>query len=275
MLRPSGKVWLVTTALSEVPSKALDEDAEGLSRADQTSRLLAAASLLPVPERAELEGRVVEVNMPVAAQVAARYRRRGVPAEDIEQVAYLALIKAVRRYEYAPERDFLSFAVPTIRGEIKRYFRDLGWAIRPPRPIQTTQAQIGRVQSELVQKLGRSPSACEIAQHLDLDLDLVIEALAADGCFHPISLEVRMSGDESPALESLGNDDTGFHRAEIVAMLRPLLARLTERERLMLEMRFFGDATQVEIGEALGISQNHVSRSLSSLMARLRDQMVP
>jgi len=264
----------VTAAALEVASKALDEDLEGLSRAECTSRLLAAASMAPGPERAALEGRVVEVNMTVAAQIAARYRGRGVPTEDMEQVAYLALVKAVRRYEYAPERDFLSFAVPTIRGEVKRYFRDHGWTVRPPRTIQAAQAQIGQAESELLQELGRSPRPSEIAERLDLDLDLVVEALGANGCFFPTSLEAMMPGDDSTTREWLGDEDTGFRRAETAVVLKPLLAELTERERVALEMRFFQDATQAEIGDLLGISQNQVSRLLSSLMARLRDQLV-
>jgi RNA polymerase sigma-B factor len=263
----------VTAAGLEVATEALHEDLEGLPRAERTSRLLAAASLAPPLERAALEVRVVEINMTVAAQIAARYRGRGVPAEDMEQVAYMALVKAVRRYEYAPERDFLSFAVPTIRGEIKRYFRDQGWSVRPPRTIQAAQAQIGRAEGELLQELGRSPRPGEIAERLGLDLELVVEALGANGCFLPTSLEAAMLGDDSTTREWLGDEDTGFHRVEIAAMIKPLLAKLTERERLMLEMRFFQDATQAEIGAVLGLSQNHVSRSLSSLMARLRDQV--
>jgi RNA polymerase sigma-B factor len=190
----------------------------------------------------------------------------------LEQVAYLALVKAVRRYRYAPERDFLSFAVPTMRGEIKRYFRDRGWTVRPPRAIQTTQARIGQAESELLQELGRSPRPSEIAARLDVDLDLVIEALAANGCFHPTSLDAPMLG-EWTASQCLGEDDAGIHRAETLALLKPLLAQLTDRERMMLEMRFFQDATQAEIGAVLGITQMQVSRSLSNLMGLLRDRL--
>ena len=270
---PSQEVVFVTAAALDVASKALDEELEGLSRAERTSRLLAAASLAPPPERAALEVRVVEANMTVAAQIAARYRGRGVPAEDMEQVAYMALVKAVRRYEDAPGRDFLSFAVPTIRGEIKRYFRDHGWTVRPPRTIQAAQAEIGRAEGQLLQELGRSPRPSEIAERLELDLDLVVEALGANGCFLPTSLEAMMAGDGSTARKWLADEDNGFHRAETVVMLKPLLADLSERERLMLEMRFFQGATQAEIGDVLGVSQNQVSRMLSSLMARLRDRV--
>jgi RNA polymerase sigma-B factor len=211
--------------------------------------------------------------MPVAAQVAARYRGRGVSQEDLNQVAYLGLVKAVQRFDFAPDRDFLSFAVPTIRGELRRYFRDHGWMVRPTRRIQEAQAKIAAAEAALWQELGRSPRPSEIAQRLDMDLDIVIEALSANGCFQPTSLDTTLDGDGQPVGALLGGADSEFNRAETVAVLRPLLAGLTNREKSMLHMRFFQDKTQAEIGEALGITQMQVSRLLSTLMARLRDEM--
>jgi RNA polymerase sigma-B factor len=116
--------------------------------------------------------------------------------DDLTQVAFLGLVKAARRYEYAADRDFLSFAVPTIRGELRRYFRDLGWTIRPTRRVQEAQSRITRSDGDLYQKLGRSPRPSEIAEHLDLYLDLVIQALAANGCFTPTSLESTTQADD-------------------------------------------------------------------------------
>jgi len=252
----------------------LDQDLDTLPRAERTRLLLAAASTSAPAERAALEEQVIQDNMAVATQIAARYRNRGVPAEDLDQVAYLALVKAVRRYEYAQERELLSFAVPTIRGEIKRHFRDHGWAVRPPRAVQSAQARIREVENELLQELGRSPRPSEIAARGDLALDLVVEALGANGCFQPTSLEASVSGDDTAPKESLGEVDPGLERAETLAVLRPLLKHLTERERTMVEMRFFQDATQAEIGDVLGITQMQVSRLLSNLMRRLRDELV-
>jgi RNA polymerase sigma-B factor len=256
---------------------ALSDDRafEELSRPERTRLLLRERALCDSPaEREALEDRVIRENMPLAAQLAARYRQRGVPTEDLEQVAYLALVKAAQRYEYAEDRDFVSYAVPTIRGELRRYFRDFGWTIRPTRTIQEAQRRIADAEGELAQTLGRSPRPSEIARHLDLDIDIVTEALAANGCFQPFSLEAAVTGEGRPIAEALGDDDDGFRSTEARVMLQPVLEHLTEQEKVMLEMRFFKGATQAEIGEVLGITQMQVSRLLSKLMIRLRDQLM-
>jgi RNA polymerase sigma-B factor len=220
------------------------------------------------------EDRAVELNMQVAADVARRYRSRGVALDDLEQVAFLGLVKAVRGFDPGRATDFLSYAVPTIRGEVRRYFRDHGWAVRPPRTVQQAQARITAVESDLCQELGRSPRPSEIAERLDLDLDLVVEALAANGCFAPTSLDSSPVDDESAGIgERLGADENGFESAEARVALKPLLAHLDRRERIMLEMRFFKGCTQSEIGEVLGITQMQVSRLLSALLTRLRDEL--
>jgi RNA polymerase sigma-B factor len=250
---------------------------DDMPRAERTALLLrTAASASSATERARCEERVIEVNMPVAAQIAARYRGRGVPQEDLEQVAYLALVKSVHRYEYAEDRDFLSFAVPTIRGEVQRHFRDLGWTIRPTRTIQTAQARIRSGEGELWQLLGRAPRPTEIAEHLGLDLDVVIEALAANGCFTPASLHTPAADGGTPIGDLLPDheDEDAFDRVETRLVLGPLLAGCSDRERRMLEMRFFQHLTQQEIGDTLGLSQMQVSRLLSSLMTRLRDELL-
>lgn len=259
------------TAQSSVLS--LDRELTDLPLRERTARILeAAADAGSEDERAALQEHAIELNMVTAAQLAARYRARGVSEDDLRQVAYLALVKAVQRYEYGPDRDFMSFAIPTIRGELRRYFRDLGWTIRPTRRVQETQAAIRRGESQLCQQLGRSPRPSEIAEHLGLDLELVIEALSADGLFQPASLDVITPGETSLG-DSLGHQDAAFGSAEARADLQPLLVRLSDRERLMLRMRFFEGATQAEIGQVLGITQMQVSRLLSGLMARLRDEL--
>jgi RNA polymerase sigma-B factor len=250
-------------------------EAGSLSRGERTQRLLQAVHVATsAKERAQLELCVVETNMVVAAQIAARYRGRGIAHDDLEQVAYLALVKAVRRYEFAEDRNFLSFAVPTIRGEIRRYFRDQGWTIRPPRSVQEAQTRIRGVEDELLHELGRAPRPSEIAERSGLDAGLVVEALAATGCFRPSSLEGSATDEGGRVQEWLGDDDPEFGSAEARTVLAPLLAGLTRRERLMLEMRFFRGATQKEIGDTVGVTQMQVSRLLSDLMGRLRAQLV-
>jgi RNA polymerase sigma-B factor len=211
--------------------------------------------------------------MRVAVDATRRFRNRGIATEDLEQVAYVGLVKAVRGFDPDRGHDFLSFAIPTIRGEVRRHFRDLGWTVRPPRSIQETQTKILGCESELTQQLGRAPRPSEIAAHLDVDIDTVVEALGANGCFAPVSLDAVTSEDDEALTQRLGHDDHGFDIAEARAVLAPLLARLTARERKIVEMRFFRGCTQAEIGKEIGVTQMQVSRLLTRLMARMRDQL--
>ncbi len=222
-------------------------------------------------ERERLLEEVVVLNIPVAESIASRYRGRGVGDDDVEGVARLALVKAVRRYDVESGHDFLSFAVPTIRGEIKRYFRDSGWMIRPPRRIQEIQASISAVESELGARLGQSPRPSELAKALDLDLSDVEEALAARGCFIPASLD-RPVGEagEMPLSELLGDDDPGQGAAEARAVLGPIVSRLPERDRRVIELRFFAGLTQREIADDIGVTQMQVSRLLARILRDLR-----
>jgi RNA polymerase sigma-B factor len=265
----------VTTVLEGPTSSTelLDHELEQLPRREATQRLLALAHEAAEAERSAFQDRVVELNMQIAVDVARRYRSRGVAIEDLEQVAYLGLVKAVRGFDPGRATDFLSYAVPTIRGEVRRYFRDHGWAVRPPRTVQQAQSRITAVESDLCQELGRAPRPSEIAERLDLDLDLVVEALAANGCFVPTSLDTSAADAESGLGDKLGDDDPAFDSAEARVALKPLLQHLDRRERIMLEMRFFKGSTQSEIGEVLGITQMQVSRLLSALLARLRDEL--
>jgi RNA polymerase sigma-B factor len=270
-------VFPVATITSESPPRPAGSpdspDIADLPRREATERLLAMAAAASGEHKRLIEDRVVEVNMQIAVDVARRYRARGVAIEDLEQVAYLGLVKAARGFDPERATDFLSYAVPTIRGEVRRYFRDHGWAVRPPRSVQQAQARITSVESDLCQELGRAPRPTEIAERLDLDLDLVVEALAANGCFAPTSLDAASGDQESGIGDRLGDEDVSFDSAEARVALKPLLAHLDRRERIMLEMRFFKGATQSEIGEVLGITQMQVSRLLSALLARLRDEL--
>jgi RNA polymerase sigma-B factor len=219
---------------------------------------------------------VVRINMGVARDVARRYEGRGLAAEDLQQVAYLGLVKAVQNFDAAKGGDFLSYAVPTVRGEVRRWFRDHGWMVRPPRSVQELQARITRARSELTHELGRPPRIDEIAGRLDEDVADVERAMAANGCFAPTSLDSSSSPEEEgpPHLvQTLGAPDPGYAEVEARVVLTPLLRGLDERERLMLRMRFVDGATQAEIGQELGVTQTQVSRLMSALLLRMRDQL--
>jgi RNA polymerase sigma-B factor len=232
-------------------------------------------------DRQEFLDEVVELNMPVARSVAQRYRRRGISDEDLEQVAYLALVRAAAQFDPAFDRDFLSYAVPTIRGELRKHFRDAGWTVRPPRRVQELQQRIAGVRAALEQELCRSPRPSELAAHLDEDVDDIIEALSTDGCFTPASLDRPLldtgGGETGSTLgDSLGDDEEGhdgFDAAEARVVLAPLVRRLSERDRRILDLRFFHDATQQQIADEIGVTQMHVSRLLSRILGELRHEL--
>jgi RNA polymerase sigma-B factor len=241
------------------------------ARADRTSELLRQARQSAPAERQRLLDEVVTTNMAVATAIATRYRTRGIAAEDLQQVAYLALVKAAHGFDPAMGNDFLSYAVPTIRGEIKRHFRDLGWMVRPPRRIQELQARITAGDAELSQALGRSPRPSEIAAYLGEHQDDVTEALATAGCFTPSSLDRPAGENGSMAISDLlGGEDAAQGAVEARAMLAPVVGRLSDRDRRILLLRFFRGWTQQEIAEDIGVTQMQVSRLLSRIMSDLR-----
>ena len=245
------------------------------TRAQRTHRLLARIHASDDAEvRSHLIGKVVTLNMPVARAVAHRYHGRGVADDDLDQVAYLALVQAAQKYDPSHERDFLSYAVPTIRGELRKHFRDLAWVVRPPRRIQELQPKVWRARSELEQQLGRSPRPSEVADRLEVDLEAVIEALSTEGCFAPASLDKPVSDQSQTSIgEQLVSGREDLRAAEARLLLAPLLRGLAERDRLILEMRFVQDATQQEIAAEIGVTQMHVSRLLNRILGQMRKQM--
>lgn len=253
-------------------SPVLTETSE--SRSETTARLFAEHAAATAAQRTAIEDQLVRLNMPLARDLSRRFRNRGIASDDLEQVAYVGLVKAVQGFRPDRGHEFVSFAVPTIRGEIRRHFRDVGWTVRPPRSIQETQTRIAGCEGELYQRLGRAPRPTEIADHLGIELEQVIDALGATGCFAPASLDAPAigEGDESVG-QRLGAVDPDFDLAEARATLAPLLAKLSRREQLIVEMRFFRGCTQAEIGEEIGVSQMHVSRLLARLVARLREEL--
>jgi len=219
---------------------------------------------------------LVEVNIGVARSIAARYRNRGIADEDLEQVACLALVRVAKSYDHSSGYDFMSYAVPSIRGEVRRYFRDQGWMVRPPRRVQELQSQISTIESQLTTHLGHPPSAHEMAAELDATEEDVVEALAANGCFTPSSLDqvVHQAGSSSLG-HHLGLEDDGLEAAEARVVLAPLVRSLSVRERRILDLRFFRGWTQQEIADDIGVTQMQVSRLLSGLLGRLRADLRP
>jgi RNA polymerase sigma-B factor len=215
--------------------------------------------------------------MGVARTVAGRYFQRGIDEDDLIQVAYMALTRAARDFDPHRHQDFLSYAVPTIRGELKKHFRDQGWMVRPPRRVQEAQARITRAEGVLSQELGRPVRPSELAAHLDMHLDDVIEALAADGCFSPSSLDrpVTTNGDGGGVAlgDFLGEDDQEAPAAEARVVLGPVVRRLKPRDRRIVYLRFFEQRSQQEIADEIGVTQMQVSRLLARILRDLRKDL--
>ncbi len=214
---------------------------------------------------------LVERFMPLARSLARRYESSGEPLEDLVQVASLALVKAVDRFDSSRGHAFSSFAVPTIVGELKRHFRDRTWAVRPPRELQELILRVDRVSVRLSQELDRAPTVSELAEAAGTDEEQILEALQARSGRGALSLHAPSSQDIDAATleDSIGGDDDGFEHAEARAMLDGLCVGLPKRAREVLRMRFEEDLTQAEIGERLGVSQMQVSRIIRQTIARL------
>lgn len=225
-------------------------------------------------EHERLRNEVVLVNMVVARGIARRYRDRGLSFDDLEQVAYLGLTKAAERFDPQVGKDFLSFAVPTVAGEVKRYFRDCGWAVRPPRRIQELQADISRAGEALAQDLGRSARPGEVAEALGVGVEDVVEALSADGAFTPGSLDAPAYDDSDGTVgDDVIEPSADLERAEAWIVIGPAVRNLGHRDRLIIERRFVEGWTQQEIGDEIGVTQMQVSRLLSRILGELRESI--
>lgn len=208
----------------------------------------------------------------LAAYFARRYDRRGVPREDLHQVAMLGLLNAVDRFDPEMETRFVSFAGRTIDGEIKRFFRDRTWSVRMPRRLQELHLRVRRASEELSHALGRPPTVSELAEHIGVDIDEVLSALDAGNAYRADSLDRPAPGEEDRRSDLAALDgDAGFVAIEQRSLVQDLLASLPERERRILELRFFQEMSQTEIAAEMGISQMHVSRLLRRTVEQLRD----
>lgn len=271
-----------TTNLKAVTSETTepvvtDSDANTEDRDGQTTALFERLSQCSsVAERTHLRDQIVELNMGVAKSLAKRYFGRGEQASDLIQVAYLGLTKAVNRFEPDQGNNFLSFAVPTITGEIRRHFRDHCWTVKPPRRIQDLQRNVSRIRQELTQSAQEEPTSAEIAEKLDVPESSVTEALSARGCFRPNSLDAPLSPGSTTTWASIpASEDTDFAQIENRIVLSSVMRTLSESDRLLLRLRFFDECTQDQIAKRFGTSQMQISRRLSRLMERLRNQVQP
>jgi RNA polymerase sigma-B factor len=214
---------------------------------------------------------LVGIHLPLVEYLARRFRNRGEPLEDLIQVGTIGLLKAIDRFDLLREVEFSTYATPTIVGELKRHFRDKGWAVRVPRRLQELNLSLNKVVAELSQEIGRSPTISEIAAKVRLSEEEVLEGLDTSNAYAVISLDAPAGGEDAPTVsEHIGSEDESLEALEYRAALGPLIAELPERERRILYLRFFRGMTQSQIAARLGISQMHVSRLLNRTLGVLR-----
>jgi RNA polymerase sigma-B factor len=218
---------------------------------------------------------IIERCIPLADHIARRFRNRGEPMDDLVQAARVGLVNAVNRFDVDNGTDFLGFAVPTITGEVRRHFRDHGWAVKVPRRLKELQSQLNQARTQLTQQKGRAPTASELADHLGVDRETVVESVIASSNYSTLSTDMPSRGDDQHETlgERIGDVDPELDKVVNVATVRPLIAALPDRERTVLTLRFFENMTQTQIGARIGCSQMHVSRILARALLRLRSQL--
>ena len=224
--------------------------------------------------RGQARDDLVHLHLPLVEHCARRFRNRGEPFEDLVQVGTIGLIKSIDRFDSDRGVEFSTYATPTIIGEIKRYFRDKGWAIRVPRRLQELRMQIGAATAELTQSLGRSPTPRELAESIGCSVEEIVEGIESSNAYSTLSLDATDDDDGSPSmLDAIGIDDEAIEHVEIRESIKPLLDRLDQREKKILLLRFFRNMTQSQIAEEIGVSQMHVSRLLSRTLQHLRTSL--
>jgi RNA polymerase sigma-B factor len=228
-------------------------------------------------ERDRIKDELVRAYEGLVYFLARRFQNRGEPLDDIAQVGFLGLIKAIDRFDPDLGNEFTTFATPTIAGEIKRYFRDKGWSIRFPRRLQELHQQVVRTNEELKNQLGRQPTVQELADRLGVDTNDVLESMEFGAVHTPVSIDStidRNEGGEGRLLsETVGGADENLDRVEMRDVLKRAMAHLSEREQRILAMRFIDEMSQAEVAQRLGISQMHVSRLQRAATEQLREQM--
>jgi RNA polymerase sigma-B factor len=220
---------------------------------------------------------IIERCLPLADHIARRFRGRGEAHEDLVQVARVGLLNAVNRFDVDAANDFLAFAVPTMMGEVRRYFRDHGWSLKVPRRLKELNVRMNAAKSELTHTLNRAPTPSELAEYLGMDRAEIVEGLVAANAYSTRSTEqetmLNGDGDGLTLLDTIGGPDENIQRVIDIETVQPLLASLPARDRLVLQLRFFENRTQSQIAEHIGVSQMHVSRLLSRALATLRAQV--
>lgn len=258
---------------SSIPDRDANRDGLGADdeRGQSVETLLAHAAAASGPEREHLLEQATVSQLGLARSMALRYRDRGEPLEDLVQVANLALVMAVRRYRPDEGVPFAAFAVPTITGELRRHFRDRGWNVRPPRRLQELRARMQNATHDLTQELGHAPTSEQLAKRLGVDAEEVREAEKAAEGYHSLSLDAPAAASDRPQLADwLGEDDGHYDHTVDALAVRPLLARLDERMRHILCLRYYRGCTQQQIANEIGVTQMQVSRLISQALTRLR-----
>jgi RNA polymerase sigma-B factor len=226
------------------------------------------------PARAAAREDAIAAWLPLARHLARRYAGRGEPLDDLVQVAVVGLIKAIDRFEPDRGADFAAFAIPTVVGEIKRHFRDRTWSVRVPRRLQELRQAISAAAGTLTHDLGHSPTVADVAAHLGITEEDVIEGLEGARAYRAASLSTPVGAGETTELgDMLGGEDEGYALVEARLALGPALATLSERERTILVLRFFGNLTQSQIADRVGVSQMHVSRLIMRSLETLREHL--
>ncbi len=259
----------------KVPGEPHDDDTalSGISLTrEESRRLFALLATHRGQDRQQVREELVHLHLPLVAHCARRFGNRGEPLEDLVQVGTIGLLKAIDGFDTDRGLEFSTYATPTILGEIKRHFRDKGWAIRVPRRLQELRMQIGSVSGELTQRLGRSPTPRELAEAIGCTVEEVLDGLESSNAYATVPLDATQDREDGPAtvVDTMGEEDVNLEFVEVRESLRPLLAGLEPRDKRILLLRFFKDKTQSQIAEELGISQMHVSRLLNKTLDTLR-----
>ncbi|WP_328314681.1 SigB/SigF/SigG family RNA polymerase sigma factor [Streptomyces sp. NBC_00442] len=271
---PYGPTSLVRRrALGDIPDVPRPQDLSTQDARTLSETLFGRLAELDegTPEYACVRNTLVELNLSLVRFAARRFRNRAEPAQDIFQVGTIGLIKSINRFDVSRGVDFASFALPTITGEMKRFFRDTSWAVQVPRRLQELRLRLAGACDALGQELGRPPTTAELAAHLRITEAEVAEGERASNAYTARSLD--LTDDDSGAtavMRTLGREDPSFDVIECLDSLKPLITALTDRERTILSLRFVDELTQAEIGDRVGLSQMHVSRLLAQITNRLR-----
>jgi RNA polymerase sigma-B factor len=256
-----------------------DMGVEGLrTTREQSTELFAefTADDVDPARRTECRDALVHLHLPLVEHCARRFRNRGEPFDDLLQVGTIGLLKSIDRFDPHRGVEFSTYATPTIIGEIKRYFRDKGWAIRVPRRLQEMRMMIATATSELSQSLGRSPTPREIAERIGVTVEDVMEGIESSNAYSTLSLDAGGDGSDEGGpsmLDAIGEDDVALEHVEIRESIKPLLEQLPAREKQILLLRFFRGMTQSQIAAEIGVSQMHVSRLLNRTLEQLRESL--